>query len=265
MANARVAQKRAAETAKSTRNDPENASAMEIDLIELLYRLLASWKLIALLALSGMMLAFAITWFFITPMYEASSTIYVISRKDSAINVSDLQIGSALTQDYIKVFSMWEVHEEVIDNLDLSYSYSHMKSHLTVTNTSNTRMLDIKFSSPDPVEAANVANEYARVASDFIAETMSTDKPNIVSVALVPANPVSPNIVRNTAIGFLAGAVLAAGIVLVIMLLDDKIKTAEDVRKYTGLVNLAIVPRDDTGEDGKTKGKKTHQHRKAAN
>ena len=226
-----------------------NEGEFEIDLIELLYRMLASWKLIAILALAGMLAAFGITYFLVTPLYQAKSTIYVISRSDSVINMSDLQIGTALTQDYIKVFDMWEVHEQVITNLGLPYSYTQMRKNLSVTNTSNTRMLDITVTSANPDEAAAIANEYAKVASDFIAETMSTDKPNIVSVALVPSNPVSPNMVRNVAIGFLAGVVLAAAIVTIRMLLDDKIKTAEDIRRYTGLVNLAIVPKENLKDD----------------
>ena len=239
--------------------------ATEIDLMELLFRMLASWKWIVALSAIGMILAFVFTYFLVTPLYRASSTIYVLSRKDSAINMSDLQIGAALTQDYIKVFDMWEVHEEVIANLDLPHSYSYMRSHLSVKNTSGTRMLDITFTSPDPKEAAAVANEYARVSSDFIAETMSTDKPNIVSVALVPTNPYSPSLVRNVAIGFLAGFVIAVGIVFIIMLTDDKVITAEDIRRYTGLVNLAIVPKENlptqTGKD-KKKDKKSAQNQK---
>ena len=82
-----------------------------------MYRLLGSWKLILCLALVFAVAFGAYTVFCITPTYQATSTIYVLSRKDSAINMSDLQIGTALTSDYIKVFKMWEVHEEVISNL----------------------------------------------------------------------------------------------------------------------------------------------------
>ena len=213
-----------------------------IDLIDLAYRLLDSWKLIVCLALVMALAAGLFTEFFVTPMYEATSTIYVLSRSDSAINMSDLQIGTALTSDYIKVFKMWEVHEEVISNLDLPYSYKQMQQMLTVTNDSGTRMLDITFKSASAQEAAAVANEYARVVSQYIADTMSTDKPNIMSIALVPANPVSPNMTKNVLLAFMLGAVLAIGMVTVRMLMDDKYKTAEDIRKYTGLVTLAIVP-----------------------
>ena len=92
------------------------------------------------------------TSFFVTPMYEATSILYVLSTRDSAINVSDLQLGSELTQDYIKVFRMWEVHEQVISNLDLPYSYSQMQNMLSVSNDADTRMLDITVTSADPEE-----------------------------------------------------------------------------------------------------------------
>ena len=158
-----------------------------------------------------------------------------------------------------------KVHEEVISNLNLNYSYSKIRSMLSVTNSSGTRMLDISFTSPSPAEAAAVANEYAKVASKYIQDTMATDKPNIMSVALEPTNPVSPSRVRNIALGFILGALLAAGIVVFRFLMDDKIKTTEDIRQYAGLVTLAVVPIDENSEAeivGKTK-KKKNQRRKA--
>lgn len=213
-----------------------------IDLVELLYRLLGSWKLIICLALVFAVAAGVYTTYFVTPMYQATSTIYVLSRRDSAINMADLQIGTALTSDYIKVFKMWEVHEEVISNLNLPYSYGQMRGMLSVANEANTRMLDITITSPFAKEAAQIANEYAKVASQYIADTMSTDKPNIMSVALVPSNPVSPNRTKNIMLGFILGGVLAAGFVTLRMLMDDKYKTAEDIRRYAGLINLAVIP-----------------------
>lgn len=232
---------------RSTRVQPVSAATgpqeeTTIDLVELMYKLLAGWKLIVSLALICAIAMGVYTFNFATPLYEATSIIYVLSSKDSAINMADLQIGSALTNDYIKVFSMWEVHEEVIANLNLPYTYKEMSEMLSVVNTSDTRMLDITVTSPDPEEAAAIANEYAKVVSKYIAETMSTDKPNIMSVALVPSNPVSPNKTRNILLGFILGLVLAVGILTVQMLMNDTYKTAEDIRRYTGLETLAVVP-----------------------
>ena len=246
-------------TATIPQTQPEDAAT--IDLVELMYRLLAGWKMIACFAVV-LAIAFGVyTTYFVTPMYQATSTIYVLSRRDSAINMSDLQIGTALTNDYIKVFQMWEVHEAVISNLGLPYSYSKMRSMLSVVNASDTRMLDITITSPSPTEAAAIANEYAEVVSQYIADTMATDKPSIMSVALAPTNPVSPNKTRNIMMGFLLGGILAAGIITVRMLINDTYKSAEDIRRYTGLVTLAIIPVEE--QDGSSKGRKKKSRREA--
>lgn len=216
---------------------PRNA----IDLMELMYRLLSGWKLIICLALVFAVLAGVYTVYFVTPMYEATSVIYIVSR-DSAINLSDLQLGSELAQDYIKVFNLWEIHAQVIEKLNLPYTNSEMRNMVSVRNSSNTHMLDITVSSPSAQEAAEIANAYANVASDYIADTMSTEKPNIMSVALVPSNPVSPDLTDNILMGFMLGLILAAGIITIRMLLDDKYKTVDDIRRFTGLITLAVVP-----------------------
>ena len=231
--------------------DSERNVQTEIDLVELFYRLLNAWKLIALFALIGAFAAYGLTKFYITPKYQSKAVIYAVGRSDSVINMSDLQIGSSLTNDYISIFNIWEVHARVIETLEerghdmRGYSYSSLHNMLEVKNPSSTRMINITVTGTNPQLCADIANAYAEVVSDYIAETMSTDRPNIMSTARVSTNPVSPSVKRNCVLGFLVGAVLACCIVVLRMLLDDKIKTSEDILKYTGLVNLAVVPRDD--------------------
>ena len=250
--------KRRTQTVKTTNQSVGTGNQADdvIDLVELFYRLLGSWKLITCMALGFAIAAGVFTMFFITPMYEATSTIYVLNRSDSSISMTDLQMGNALTSDYIKVFSMWEVNNEVISNLNLSYSYQQLKSMLSVKNDSGTRMLDITFRSSSPQEAAAVANEYAKVASEYIADNMSTDKPNIMSVALIPSNPVSPNKTRNVLLGFILGFILGCAYVTIQMVVDDKYKTVEDIRKYTGLATLAVVPIEDEDERRASRGRR---------
>ncbi|NLI20035.1 MAG: hypothetical protein GX418_00585 [Clostridiales bacterium] len=214
----------------------------EIDLIELAYQLLAHIKLIVLLSLLGAALAAAITFFFITPVYEATAKLYVLNSQDSAVNLSDLQIGSYLANDYIEVFKTWEVHEMVINNLGLHYSYGQLQSMLTIDNPNDTRILYITVKSTDAREAAAIANEYASVAIKYIANTMATEEPNKMSVALPPSNPSSPSKTLNILLGFMAGLALAIGWTTVRFVMDDKIKSVDDVRKYAGLPVLAVVP-----------------------
>ena len=221
-----------------------------IDLMELFMGLLAHWTLIAATAVVGAVLMTLYTFFLVTPMYKATATIYVVSRNDSVLNFSDLQVGSELTSDYIKVFEMWEVHEMVISNLDLDYTYTDMASMLSVTNT---RMLDITVTNPDPEEAAAIANEYADVGAKYISEKMKTDEPTLMSSARVPENPFSPNKAKNILMGFVVGFVLACAVVVLRTMLDDTYKSADDIRKYTGMVVLASIPLADAGEQPKEK------------
>ena len=223
-----------------------------IDLMELMYRLLAGWKLILCMALCGAIVSAVYTLYFITPLFRSTAVIYVLSR-DTILNVSELQLGSALTNDYIKVFDLWNVHEKVIEELDLHYSYSQIRNMLSVTNTSGTRMLDISVTSPDRDEAAQIANKYAEVVSEFIKEKMKTDPPTIMSPARPAANPFSPRKVRNIALGFVVGVLLAAAIITLRTLMDDKLKTVEDIRQYTGLITLAVVPIEDDEDETKKK------------
>lgn len=229
-------------------SQPVESDEETIDLLELLYALLGKWREIAAATVACALIAAIGVLFFVTPKYQASSTIYVISRKDSAINISDLQIGTALTDDYIQVFHMWEVQEKVISNLDLPYTYNQLDGMLSVTNASNTRMLEITVTSESAQEAADIANEYATVVRDYIAKKMATDKPSIMSTALVPTVPVSPNKTKSILLGALLGFVVSAGVIVVITLLDDTYKTTEDIKKYTGLVTMAVIPLEKSDE-----------------
>ena len=217
----------------------------EIDIIELLLRLADCWKIIVAGAVIGTMIMAIYSFIFATPMYEATSKLYVVSSSDSAINLSDLQIGDKLTADYTEVFNTWEVHEIVRQNLGLEYTREEMQGMVSISNPSDTRVLYITVTHEDPVLAAEMSNEYAYVAKQYISMTMLTDEPSDFSEALVPDEPVSPRKKLNVAIGFAMGVFAACAFVVVQFLLDDKIKTADDIRKYTGLPTLAVIPDND--------------------
>lgn len=235
---------------------------MEIDLVELLYRLLEKVRYLIIAALLGALIAGLYTFYFVTPTYQATSKLYILSSKDSVVNLSDLQMGSNLAKDYIEVFSTWKVNRDVLEALGLenTYSVNKAKSMVRVTNQSGTRILYITVTSSDPGEAQRMANMYAVKAKEFIAATMSTDEPNIFEEALKPTSPSAPNKVRNIAIGFVAGLLLAAAIVVVQFIVDDRVRSAETIERKLGIPVLGMMPaagQEDTehtaesGSDGK--------------
>lgn len=214
----------------------------ELDVLELFYYLLEHIKQLVAAVVVGALVMLLVSLFFLTPQYEATSKLYVMARNDSAVNLSDLQIGSYLTSDYQEVFKTWEVHEQVLQNLGLDYEYEELEDMLTITNPSDTRILYITVTSDDPVEATNMANEYANVARNYIYEMMGTEEPSLFSVALEPLEPVSPRKMLNTVLGGLVAGLIMAAILVVRFIRDDKIKTADDITNYIGIPTLAIVP-----------------------
>ena len=241
-------------------NSMEMGGEIEIDLLELFYRLLENAKKIIIAAVIGMLIFAFYSFVLATPLYEATCRIYVTNAGDSAINLSDLQIGNYLASDYQEVFNTWEVHEAVIRGLNLDYTYEELENMITVSNPSDTRILNVTITSEDPQEAADMANEYAEVARSYISRTMDTNEPTVLSSALVPKKSVKPRKMFNTALGFVLGALVMMGVVTVQFLLDDKIKTADDIRKYTDMAALSVVPSNDNSsaklERGSSNGRK---------
>lgn len=216
--------------------------ADEIDLLELCYMLLRHVKLLAACLLAGAVLAGVVTKFLITPIYTASSQIYIFTKTTSVTSLADLQIGTQLASDFEILGTSRPVIERVIRDLRLDTTYEQLLQTITVNNLSNSRILEITVENPDPQLACDISNAMAESLSLRVAEIMNTDQPSIVADAVVPAKPSSPSLKRNVLLGALLGFVLCAGVLVVKFLLDDTIKTAEDVEKYLHINTLAAIP-----------------------
>lgn len=240
------------QTAPQKTAQPANAQNTDtidnIDLVELFYRLVEKIKWIIAAALVGALLAYAYTIYVITPLYTTTSKLYVVNTNDSAINISDLQLGSYLTADYKEVFKIWHVHEMVIEKLGLPYSYQQLSSMITVTNPSDSRILYITVTSPDPDEAKSIADTYAQVAKEFIAKAMESEEPNVIQEALRPTSPTSPSKSRNVMMGFLLGIALSCGVITLKFITDDRIRNSEDISRYLNLTTLGMLPMQDVGQ-----------------
>ncbi len=227
-----------------TRLEESEEDKSEIDLTGLLWRFLEKIHWIILTAIVGAVIAGLLVFMVITPMYEATSKIYIVGS-DTAISLSDLQIGSNLAADYQEVFKNWHVHELVDRRLGLDYSYDELAKMIRVSNPANTHVLYVTVTSPDPEEAKLIADTYAQVAREFIAAKMDMREPNIFEEAKRPDKPVSPKKTRDIVIGFILGALLAMAIIAVKFFSDDRIMTGEDITKVGSLATLGLIPLQD--------------------
>lgn len=214
----------------------------QIDLIEIFSLLLRKAWIVVLCLIVGGTLAFGWTKLRVTPMYTASSTIYVLTKTTTVTSIADLQLGSQLTNDFVILAKSRPVIETVIEDLDLDYTYEAVSRMISITNEENTRIVKFSVSHADPEMAKNIANSVAEATAERIAHIMNTDKPKIVEEAVEPTVPSSPNVLRNIEIGALLGAGLAIAVIMLLYLLNDTLQTEADVLKYLDLNVLAVIP-----------------------
>ncbi|WP_026488839.1 YveK family protein [Butyrivibrio sp. XBB1001] len=204
-------------------------------------------------ALSGLFLS----KFVIHPEYESTTKIYILNKEENqTVTYSDVQISTQLTQDYAELIKSRRVLEEVIQRLHLvDMEYKDLYEVLKVDTPSDTRIVAITVKDEDPLMAMKIANCIREVASEHITNVMDIDAINVAETANVPTSKSSPSVVRWTVIAGFLGAVVVAFFAILGYLLDDSIKSNDDVERYLGMSTLALIPLTLDEQDKKKKKK----------
>lgn len=225
-------------------NNQEN-QAVEIDVFAMLKTLWKRKFSIVLVALVFAIAAFGYSAFLAKKEYQSTSRIYVVSRQNqdnNALTNSDLQAGSYLVKDYREIILSQNVLTQAIDELKLDMTPAELSKKINVSVPTDTRILSITAKDGDPKEAARIANGLRNVATEKIISVTKVSDVTTLDEAEVPQLPSSPNIRRNVLLGFVAGAGLMVVLLVVVEVLDDRVKRPEDIEELMGLTLLGIVP-----------------------
>ena len=225
-------------------NNQEN-QAVEIDVFAMLKTLWKRKFSIVLVALVFAIAAFGYSAFLDKKEYQSTSRIYVVSRQNqenNALTNSDLQAGSYLVKDYREIILSQNVLTQAIEELKLDLTPAELSKKISVSVPTDTRILSITAKDGDPKEAARIANGLRNVAAEKIISVTKVSDVTTLDEAEVPQSPSSPNIRRNVLLGFIAGAGLMVVLLVVVEVLDDRVKRPEDIEELMGLALLGIVP-----------------------
>ena len=239
---------------------------IEIDLRDLFIGLMQNIWSIMLSACIGALIAFLLCTMVISKKYVSTTKIYAINKQNEAtLTYSDLQTGSQLSKDYAALVTSRTVTSKVIAQLDLQNTYPDMANitpdklakMISVDVQTDTRIISISVTDTMPTRAQDIANAVRVAASEHIYNVMDIEAVNIVDYANLPEGAKSPNTKKSIVLGFMFGFILAAGIVILIRIMDDTIKTSDDVERYLGLSVLGSIPYDDNVDTAKKKKKKS--------
>lgn len=225
-------------------NRKENSNEFDIDLLEIIRVLFSRFWLILGTAFLGALICFIISKFVMTPYYESTTKIYILNKTDdTAVTYTDVQMGTQLTKDYAELINSRYVLEKVIEQLSLvDMEYEDLMRKVSVDTPVDTRVIAITVENTQPRLAMDIANCIREVAGEHIQNVMDIEAVNVVETANMPIEKAGPSVIKWTVIGGVAGGFIVCAVILVIFLLDDTIKTSEDIEKYLGLSTLALIP-----------------------
>ena len=217
----------------------------EIDVFQLVKVLWKRKFLIVLTAIIAGLVAFAYSSFVIKPQYASTTRIYVVNRNQAdkpGLTNQDLQAGSYLVKDYREIILSQDVLEKVVADQNLTIDAKTLGKKVSVTVPADTRIVSISVRDGKPEEASRIANALREVAAQKIISVTRVSDVTTLEEARPATSPSSPNIRRNTMMATIAGIGFITVIVLLVELLDDRVKRPEDIEEVMHLSLLGVIP-----------------------
>ncbi|WP_438832811.1 Wzz/FepE/Etk N-terminal domain-containing protein [Streptococcus pluranimalium] len=219
-------------------------STLEIDILQLLKKLWSRKFLILLISLIGAASGLLISLFIITPEYKSTTRLYVVNQSSGTDNltVQDIQAGGYLVNDYKEIITSEDVLTQVIEKEGLAMTPSKLSSKVSITIPNETRVISINVMDENARSASDIANSLREVASEKIKAVTNVEDVTTLEAAKPANSPSTPNTKRNILLGFVVGLSLSTIAILLLEVLDDRIKSPEDVEEQMKLTLLGIVP-----------------------
>ena len=224
-------------------------SSVELNFRELFAVLIHKLWLIVLCAVLAGLVAFGYTAKFVTPLYQASTMVYVtntVSEDKVGITSSDVTTSQKLVATYSNVIKSESFLRKVVAMVDNRITTAEIRKSLNNTSVSTTEMFKVTFSNPDPQLAADVTNAIAEIVPTEIPKIVIGSSARIVDYAQVPTAPYSPSYSKNIMLGACIGALAVIIVLVAQLLLDMHITDEEDIRKYSNAPVLGLIPNYET-------------------
>lgn len=218
---------------------------IEIDVLQLVKVLWKRKFVILVAALVAGLVAFAYSSFVIKPQYTSTTRIYVVNRNQAdkpGLTNQDLQAGAYLVKDYREIILSQDVLEKVVADQSLTIDAKTLGKKVSVTVPADTRIVSISVRDGKPEEASRIANALRDVAAQKIISVTRVSDVTTLEEARPATSPSSPNIRRNTMMATIAGVGIVIVIVLLVELLDDRVKRPEDIEEVMHLSLLGVIP-----------------------
>jgi len=224
----------------------EKREELELDMEKLILTFAGKWWVFLICTVLAVALSLYCTTQLITPMYEASVTIYVNNadrdQKVSYISSSNLATAQRLVNTYIYIIKSDTVLEKVADAAGLGMTATQLRSCLHAAQKGETELFDVIITHENPEMAARIANALAEVAPGEIEGFVEGSSTKVIDYAKVPTEPSTPKLAQNLIVGAAIGILIAAAYITILFMLDVRIKDEEELVGMFDLPVLGQIP-----------------------
>lgn len=224
----------------------------ELDLKELFFMFWNKKLEIILIMLMFVAVGIGYSYFFVKPEYTSTTSLVLAQSSssgqtgDGAISATDLTMNSKLVSTYSELIKRKAILGQVCENLNIPESnIQELRGKIKVNSAKNTEIIEISVTNKDPNIAAAIANEIAKVFGEKIVEIYNISNVYLLDRAEANAVPSNINHMKDVVIFAFIGLVIAAVYVLIANMLDNTIKTEQDVEATTELLVLSSIPNYD--------------------
>lgn len=218
----------------------------ELSIIDIIKLFISKWWLFVICAVLIAAGTFVYSSYFIQPMYQSTTTLYVDPNPDQPFNLSTDAAGITYAQKvistYMELLKTQVFLKSVSQDIYGKYTADQISKMITLSAVTNTELFKVTVKSNDPEDAHQIAQSFERLAPQRIIEVKGVNAVKIADPAVLSETRINNNTLKNTAIGFILGLVLAAGICILIELFDTKIKDEVDIEQHYKLNILGVIP-----------------------
>ena len=217
-----------------------------IDLREYFAIIKKRFWIIGLISVIAMVISGVISFFVLSPVYEAKTTLIVNTdqKNDDTITGDEFSVTQRLAVTYGEIIKSRTVLEPVIEKLGLDISYDDLSKMVTVSPVKDTQIINISVQDTNPLKAKDIANSIPEVFTKEVKRITKANSVEVIDKAVEPLSPIKPNKLMNVLIAFVLGIMIGLFVVFLIEYMDNKMKTPQDVEKHLDLPILGVIPKE---------------------
>ena len=204
-------------------------------------------KIIVAITLIAMAVSGIVSFFMLSPVYEANTTLIVNkneSGESQTMTGDEFNVTQKLAVTYGKIITSRTVLNEVIKDLKLDMEYGELSKSVNVSAVSDTQIISITVQDTNPKKAMDIANAIPKIFTEEAKRITKANGVEVIDTAVLPQSPIKPNKVMNVAIATVLGLMIGLFVVFLLEYMDTKIKKPEDIEKHLGLPMLGVVPKE---------------------